>query len=376
MGLWFPPARRAAIAAAQAGIQATDNSERAYDMKKKLRIGVIGCGAIGQRRHLPEYAAHCGVELVAVTDINFPRAKQAAEKFGAAQAFKNYKDMLKLDLDAVSVCTPNYLHAPMTLDALKAKCHVLCEKPMATTVKDIRAMNAMARKVRRQIMIGHNQRLAPAHVRGKEIYKSGELGKAISFSTSFAHPGPEGWSFDGADGFFFKKRQAVIGALGDLGVHKIDLVRWFLDDEVVQATAMTGTLEKPNCTVDDTAYAVFQMKSGVLGQLFAGWILKAGEANGTTICCEKGVIKMFENPTYSVTVQKSNGENMFIQAGRIQTNDAGGQSDSGVIAAFVAAVAGGTRVPITGEDGGRSVSAVLACVESAAKKKFVRPAAV
>ena len=344
--------------------------------KKKLRVGVIGCGAIGQRRHLPEYVAHPGVELVAVTDIKYARAKQAAETFGAAHAFKNYRDMLKLELDAVSVCTPNYLHAVMTIDSLKAKCHVLCEKPMATTVKDIKAMNAAARKYRRQIMVGHNQRLAAAHVRGKEIYRSGELGKAISFSTAFAHGGPESWSMDGLDCFFFKKRQAVIGSLGDLGVHKIDLIRWFLEDEVVLAGAMTGTLEKQNCTVDDTAYGVFQMKSGILGQMFAGWGLKAGESNGTTICCEKGVIKMYENPTYSVTVQKSNGENMFIQAGRIQTNEAGGQTSSGVIDAFVGAIAGGTRVPITGEEGGRSVAAILACVDSARTRRFIRPATV
>jgi len=344
--------------------------------KKKLRVGVIGCGAIGQRRHLPEYMSNPGVDLVAVTDIKFPRAKKVAEKFGAPQAFKNYHDMLKLDLDAVSVCTPNYLHAQMTIDALKVGCHVLCEKPMATTVKDIRAMNAAATKAGKQIMIGHNQRLAPAHVRGKEIYKSGELGKAISFSTSFAHPGPEGWSIDGADGFFFKKKQAVIGALGDLGVHKIDLVRWLLDDEVVLATAMTGTLEKKKCTVDDTAYGVFQMQSGVLGQMFAGWVLKAGESNGTTICCEKGVIRMFEHPNFSVCVQKSNGENMFIEAGRMQTNEAGGQSDSGVIAAFVDALANGRKVPITGVDGGQSVAAILACVDSARTRKFVRPAKV
>lgn len=209
-------------------------------------MGVIGCGAIGQRRHLPEYAAHPGVELVAVTDIKYARAKQAAEKFGAAHAFKNYRDMLKLELDAVSVCTPNYLHAWMSIDALRAGAHVLCEKPMAGSVREAKAMIVAAKKARRQLMIGHNQRLAAAHVRGKEIFKSGELGKCLGFSTSFAHPGPESWSMDGEKGFFFKKQQAIIGAMGDLGVHKIDLVRWFLEDEVVLASAMTGTVEKQN----------------------------------------------------------------------------------------------------------------------------------
>ncbi len=344
--------------------------------KKTIRVGVIGCGAIGQRRHLPEYAARDDVEIVGVCDIKYPRAKQAAKTFGAPKAFKNYRDLLQLEPDAISVCTPNYLHAPQSIDALKARCHVLCEKPMAGSVRDARAMIAAAKKVRRQLMIGQNQRLAPAHARGKQLYKSGVVGKALGFSTSFAHPGPEGWSMDGADGFFFKKRQAIIGALGDLGVHKIDLVRWFLDDEVVQAAAMAATVEKPNCTVDDTAYGVFTMKSGIIGQMFAGWILKAGEANGTTICCETGVIKLFEDPDYTVVVLKADGEKMFIASGAIQTNEEGGQTSSGVIDAFIDALKAGRKVPIPGEEGARSLAAIMACVESSKARRFVRPAKI
>ena len=344
--------------------------------KNRLRVGVIGCGAIGQRRHLPEYASRSDVELIGVCDIKHPRAKAAAAKFGAAKAFKNYQDLLKLAPDAVSVCTPNYLHAPQSIDALRAKIHVLCEKPMAVSVKEARAMIAAAKKAGRQLMIGHNQRLAPAHVRGKQIYQSGVLGKALGFSTRFAHPGPEGWSMDGEDGFFFKKRQAVIGALGDLGVHKIDLIRWLLEDDVALAAAMSGTVEKRNCTVDDTAYGVFTMASGIIGQMWAGWTLKAGEANGTTIACEKGVIKLFECPQFTVVVQKSDGENTFIESGAIQTNEEGGQTSSGVIDAFVEAVKTGRKNPIPGEEGARSLAAIMACVESAKTKRFVRPAKV
>ncbi len=341
--------------------------------KKTLRVGVIGCGAIAQRRHLPEYTARHDVEVVGVADVKYARAKEAAELFGAEKAYKRHKDLLKLDLDAISVCTPNHLHAPQSIDALQAGCHVLCEKPMAGSVKDAKAMLAAAKKARKQVMIGHNQRFADAHVRAKEIYQSGELGKAFSFSTSFAHPGPESWSMDGKEGFFFKKRQAIIGSLGDLGVHKIDLIRWFLEDEVVLASAMTGTLEKEDCTVDDTAYGVFTMKSGALGQMFAGWVLKAGEANNTMVCCEKGVIKMYGDPRFTVIVQKANGENMYIEAGGIQTNEAGGQSASGVIDAFVDSLQANRKNPVPGEEGGRSLAAIMACVESAKTRKHVKP---
>lgn len=340
---------------------------------KKIRVAVIGCGAIGQRRHLPEYVSRNDVELVAVVDKKLTRAKEAAETFGASEAFKDYHDALDLGVDAVSVCTPNYLHAPMAIDALKAKAHVLVEKPMAGSVAEARKMIAEAKKRRKQLMVAHNQRMAPAHVRGKEIYQSGQLGKCVAFVTNFAHGGPEGWSMDGSKGFFFKKNQAIIGALGDLGVHKIDLIRWFLEDEVTQVCAMCETLVKPKCTVDDTAFASLKMDSGILGQMFAGWMHRPGEDNSTTFYCEQGLVRMFRDPAYSVIVQKPNGEVMHIKAGRIQTNEAGGQSNSGVIDGFVDAIQAGRKVPIPGEEGARSLAAVLACLESAKSRKFVKP---
>ena len=102
-------------------------------MMSKLRVGVIGCGSIAQFRHLPEYAANQDVELVAVCDIVEDRVKEIANKYGA-KAFTDYKELISSgEVDAVSVCTPNYLHAPISIEALNNGLHVLCEKPMATS---------------------------------------------------------------------------------------------------------------------------------------------------------------------------------------------------------------------------------------------------
>lgn len=112
-----------------------------------LKVGVIGCGSIAQHRHIPEYLLNKQVELVAVCDINEERAAEIAEKY-QAQAFTDYKELLKMDeLDAVSVCTPNYLHAPISIDALNAGKHVLCEKPMATSKEEAEQMIQAAKKV-------------------------------------------------------------------------------------------------------------------------------------------------------------------------------------------------------------------------------------
>lgn len=339
-------------------------------------MAIIGCGAIGQRRHLPEFTAHPDCQVVACVDVNGKRAREQAAKFGVAHAFRDFRDALKLGIDAAVVATPNYLHAPQTIACLRAGAHVLVEKPIAVSVAEARAMCAAAKKARRQLMVGHNQRLARSHVRAKEIYRGGQLGRCLAFSTSFAHGGPEGWSVDGAKGFFFKKRQAVIGSLGDLGVHKIDLVRWLLDDEMVQACAMADNINKPACQVDDTAMAVFRTARGAMGQLFSGWSYRCGENNATRIYCERGVIRIFEDPQYSVIVESDTGEKVCIAAGKIQTNAPGGQFGSGIAAEFIDAVRSGRKNAIPGEEGARSLAAILACLQSARTGRTVRVAKI
>lgn len=107
-----------------------------------MKIGVIGCGSIAQHRHLPEYAAHPDAEIVAVCDIVPERAQTIADQYGT-RAYTDYHEMLaNEEVEAVSVCTPNYLHAPISIAALHAGKHVLCEKPMALTVEDADKMIA------------------------------------------------------------------------------------------------------------------------------------------------------------------------------------------------------------------------------------------
>lgn len=133
----------------------------------KLKIGVIGCGTIAKYRHLPEYDANPEVELVAVCDLEPERAEAYAEQYGA-KALTDYNELLQIEeLDAVSVCLPNYLHAPVTIDALNAGKHVLCEKPMATSREEAEQMIEAAAQNGKKLMIGHNQRFVAAHKKRK-----------------------------------------------------------------------------------------------------------------------------------------------------------------------------------------------------------------
>lgn len=338
---------------------------------KKLRVVVLGCGAIAQRRHLPELTFRKDVEVVAVMDPRLSRAKEVAAKFNVPNVFEDYKQALKLKPDVVYVCSPNAFHARQSIDALKAGAHVLVEKPMAVSMTEAKAMIAAAKAAKKQLMVAHNQRLAPSHVRAKEIYKSGVLGKCLGFRATFAHGGPDKWSVDGENCQFFKKDLAVLGALADLGVHKIDLVRWLLDEDFTQVAGFYGTLDKVGCEVDDTAFAALTTSGGAMGSLFAGWIHKSSCDNSTVLYCQKGVLRLEDEPNYSVIVEMGNGERQYIRTAASGTTKEN-QGTSGITDAFIGAILKGKTVPITASDAANSLAAVLACVQSADSGKMVK----
>lgn len=339
---------------------------------KKIKVGVIGCGSIAKYRHLPEYAANKKVELVAVCDINEARADEFSSEYNA-KAFYDYKSMLaEADIDAVSVCTPNYLHATITIAALNAGKHVLCEKPMATSFDEAKAMISAAEKSGKKLMIAHNQRFATSHAKARKLIENGEIGKIYSFRTAFGHPGPEGWSADGKESWFFKKEEAFIGAMGDLGVHKTDLLRFLLGEEIVEVGAFVESGAKENSTVDDNAVCILKTESGIIGTLAASWAYVPKEDNSTIIYGENGIIRLEDNPEHSLIVHYRNGETVKYELGKIQSNEDGGQNSSHTIDTFVDSVVNNTDPLINGEEGMKSLNVVLAALESNRTKQIVK----
>ena len=337
----------------------------------KVKVGVIGCGSIARFRHLPEYHAHPNVEIIAVCDVALERAQSVAQTYGA-KAYTDYIELLNdEEINAVSICTPNVFHAPMSIASLQAGKHVLCEKPMATTIEDAERMNEATNGSGKILMIGHNQRFVPSHQKAKAMIAKGELGKIYSFRTAFGHSGPEAWSIDGKDSWFFKKDQAVIGAMGDLGVHKADLLRFILGEEMMEVAAFVETSAKKETNVDDTAVCILRTESGIIGTLAASWsYLK--EDNSTIIYGEKAVLRLEDDPTYSLIIHHVDGRTETFQLGHIQSNDEGGQHDSGVIRAFIDSIVNQKAPPITGMEGLKSLKVILAAIESNATKKMIR----
>ncbi|NIK70235.1 Gfo/Idh/MocA family oxidoreductase [Paenibacillus sp. BK720] len=335
----------------------------------KVRVAVIGCGSISKHRHIPEYASNENVELVAFVDPVIERAEEYAAKHGG-KAYADYETMLaEVKPDAVSVCTPNYLHASMSIAAANAGAHVLVEKPMAVTDEEAAAMIEAAAKNGVKLMVGHNQRLMPPHVKAKQILESGVLGRVLTFRTSFGHPGPDGWSIDGAGSWFFRKPEAIMGAMGDLGVHKSDLIRYLLNDEVSEVAAFIGTIDKAG-DVDDNANVVVRMKSGAIGSLVASWTYYKGEDNSTVLWCEKGVMKIGTHPEDQVIVELRDGSVEKHKVGEISTNTK--QLSSGVVDAFIDSIVNDTVPAIPGEEGRKSLQVILSAFESQATGQFIK----
>lgn len=223
----------------------------------KIKVAVIGCGSIANSAHIPAYIAnHENVEIKYFCDILPERAQAAVEKYGCGTAVQDYRQILDdPEVEAVSVCTPNNVHASITIDFLKAGKNVLCEKPAARTLDEALEMQRVQYETGKVLNIGVVNRYNSAVNKIKEIIESGELGDVyhvyISFRSHRAIPGL------GRD--FTNKAVAGGGVLIDWGVHFIDVVMYCCGDP------------KP-LTVSGKAYCVLgkEMEGYVYRDMWAG----------------------------------------------------------------------------------------------------------
>lgn len=342
-----------------------------------LRIGVIGCGKITQVRHAPEYAENDSCTLAAWYDASPERAKAMADMYGG-RVCESVDELLALGLDAVSVCVANRDHADVTIRALRAGCHVLCEKPMAVTMEECESMLAAARDTGKMLMLGHNQRFNKSHMEARRRLQSGELGRPVAFHTVFAHPGPEGWT-GLKNSWFFQKSQSAFGVLADLGIHKTDLIHYLLDEPIVSVTAMLGTVDKryPDgglIDVDDNALCIYRTRSGAMGQMHVSWTNYGAEDNSTRIYTTKGVLRLYDDPECSFIFDRLDGEPLRLQMDEMTTNAKqtdGQRENTGVIDAFVESILSGETSIADASECIQAMRVVFAAVKSAEEGRTV-----
>ena len=318
-----------------------------------LKLAVMGTGAIAVRRHLPEIRRSEEASLVAVFGHDPAHTKAVAEGFGARYATTDAQRIFRdPDIDAVVVAGVNALHADLTVRALEAGKHVLVEKPMATSVADAVRMVRAAREASRVLMVAQNERLDPAHVRAREILASGRLGRVLVAEAVLAHGGPERWTETAA--WFFSARDGVLGALGDLGIHKVDLLRYLLADEVVDVFGRTAILSKRS-EVNDNAVLSLRFESGTLATVTASWTAQGREISAERFFCDAGILEVGAGPDRPLLVTWADGHTEEGTSAGVQREPAGAGAGSGVIEAFLESVREGvSRIP--GEEGIRSLA--------------------
>ncbi len=250
----------------------------------KLGVAVIGGGSIAQHAHLPNYASNADVELIALCEPVAERAETVTEKYPHITVVPTYEDVLAMgDVDLVSVCLPNFLHAPVTIAALQAGKHVLCEKPPATNADDARKMAEVARVTGKTLAFGFHQRFRDDAQQLKKVVEAGDLGQIYYIKTGNLRrtgiPGMGSW--------FTRREQAGGGPLYDIGVHMLDLSLYLIGFpgavSVLGSTyaqfgpkgkAAGGWGFKENTgqfDVEDLAAALIKFDNGATMMLDAGW---------------------------------------------------------------------------------------------------------
>lgn len=335
-------------------------------LQEKIGVAIAGCGQIARTRHAPEYDANPHAAIVGFYDRDPGRAQDLASQYGG-KVYESFEALLADPaVQAVSVCTPNFLHSTHAMQAMRAGKDVLCEKPMAAALEEAQEMLEVQRETGKILMLGHNQRFVRTHIRAKELLEEGAIGKILSLQTNFKHSGPESWSVEKAGTWFFSRDKAAFGVLGDLGSHKLDLVRYLLGDEIESVFATLQTLDKRRddgslIDLDDNAICVFKTRRGIPGIMIVSWTNYGQEDNSTVIYGTKGTMKILASDQNDISVDLQDGSSSQYHAGGISTNQ--NQLASGIIDAFIHTILTGEEPPVTGLDGRNT----LACLEAAKK---------
>jgi predicted dehydrogenase len=243
-----------------------------------LRVGIVGAGYWAREAHVPGFRACPEVDLVAICDVDHARAERVALDAGIPRWYGTVDELLAaVRVDLISIVTPDDAHPADVRAAIAAGAHILCEKPLAVTAEDARALANEASAAGIRTKVGFTFRFAPTVMRLRELVAAGELGEPQLF-TAFQQ---NGQFLDPMRPFHWKMNPARTsgGAIVVFGVHTIDLARWIIGDVGrVCATGRTLIPKRPRpeggtarVEVDDSTAWLMEFASGAIGICHAGW---------------------------------------------------------------------------------------------------------
>lgn len=316
-----------------------------------LRVGILSTAHLHVWSYESAFRRHSDSTLIGLWDDDAARGEAFAQKTGLP--FVGYLDDLLANVDAVVICSENVGHAELAVKAAAAGKHILCEKPLATTIADGERMIEAADRARVKFMTAFPCRFSPAYARLKERVKAGEIGRIRGICATNRGRCPFGW--------FVDKERSGGGAMIDHVVHVADLLRDLLGEEPVRVQAQTGS-NMYGQAWEDTAMLTLDYPSGVFATLDSSWSrpqsFKTWGDVTMNMVGDSGVIELdMFGPAVDVYSER---DVSHVSAGY------GSDMDALAVDAFIRACREGTPVPVTGEDGLAAVKVALAGYRSAA----------
>lgn len=308
----------------------------------KTRVGVIGGGAMGQH-HIRIYSEMKDVELVGICDTDRNRAISLANSYNTTSFF-DHRELLKQELDAVSVVVPTTLHYSVAMDIIDSGTHLLVEKPIADTLENADKMIHAAHDSKVKLMVGHIERFNPAVAKLKEIVDSGMLGKIVSISSRRVGP--------------FNPRIRDVGIIMDLGVHDIDVISYLYGKKINEVYTIAG---KDIHSFEDHASILLRCDTNLSGMVETNWLTPHKIRNLTAIGI-KGVAYL---DYIKQTVELH--DEAWIQTAKVEQKE----PLKNELEHFINAVRNDTPVISNGETSRHALEAAMAAIESYLKGRAI-----
>jgi predicted dehydrogenase len=258
------------------------------NMSSKVKVAIIGCGGIANGKHLPSLSKLKNVELVAFCDVLIERAEKAAAEYGVdnANVYEDFRELLQNeDIEVVHVLTPNDSHAEISIAALDAGKHVMCEKPMAKTSAEAHQMVEAAKRSGKKLTIGYNNRFRPDSQHLHKLCERGDLGEVYyAKAHAIRRRAVPTW------GVFLDEEKQGGGPLIDIGTHALDLTLWMMNNYKPKSVMGTtyhklsqkkdaanawGPWDPEKFTVEDSAFGFITMENGATIVLESSWALNS-----------------------------------------------------------------------------------------------------
>jgi UDP-N-acetylglucosamine 3-dehydrogenase len=309
---------------------------------EKLRIGVVGVGVMGSN-HARVLSDMAGIELAGVADPDSNQRDFVADALNCP-AFDDVDGLLRSGIDAVVIAAPTHLHHDIALKCISRGVHVLVEKPIASTVEEGRDIVTAARHAGVTLMVGHVERFNPAVESIKRAIKDQDI-----LSIAITRVGP------------FPPRMSNVGVVIDLGVHDIDLIRWFTESEIVEIQPQMSSAVAER---EDIALLQFRTESGVLAHINTNWLTPFKARNIHIATRDKYLIGDL------LTLQVTECFGFQPDGSYSMRHLSVGYAEPlrSELVAFVDAIRGGERPAVTGEEAVASLEIAIRCLDARAAR--------